>query len=470
MLEDRTLPTVFNLTINPAMDPSGAVKELITDLNSANSAGGTNTLNLYAGGVYDLTAVNNSTNGANGLPVISGGGKKTVADNLTIIGNGDIIQRDTSAPAFRLFDVAQGASLTLENVTLQGGKASGSGAAADGGAIYNQGMLTFLGATVQGNTAQGSDGAPGGVSKNKKLIIPAQAGADAAGGGIWSSGVVNLQGGSIVQDNQAIGGQGGFTFLPQNGGAGGGGFGGGLYEAGGSVSVTNATLAGNAALGGRGGFGESFTGSISGNGGAAAGGGLYVAGGTLSMSNDTVKTNLALGGNGGGGDFSPGAAGSGGAGSGGGIYVGGGTVTLQDVELLSNRAQGGDGGEFHFTGGVTSDAIREARGLGGNGLGGGLYVSGGTVTLTDDTVTGNTATAGLSGAYGIPTGSPGFAGGGGIYIVSQANATVNLSSFTVANTNTNFDYLVEFEYYGVYFTLVHQLIGEDDIDGSYNLI
>jgi hypothetical protein len=44
---------------------------------------------------------------------------------------------------------------------------------------------------------------------------------------------------------------------------------------------------------------------------------------------------------------------------------------------------------------------------------------------------------------GVPTGSPGFAGGGGICIVSQASATVHLSSFTVANTHTNFDYLVE---------------------------
>src|SRR5262249_27368299 len=185
-LEDRTLPTVFNLTINPAMDPSGAVKELITDMNSANSAGGTNTLNLYAGGVYDLTAVNNSTNSANGLPVISGGGKKAAADNLTISGNGDIIQRDTSAPAFRLFDVAQGASLTLENVTLQAGKAFGSGAAADGGAIYNQGTLTLNGATVQGNTAQGSDGAP------------------ADGGAIYNQGTLTLNG-TTVQGNTAQG-------------------------------------------------------------------------------------------------------------------------------------------------------------------------------------------------------------------------------------------------------------------------
>lgn len=41
----------------------------------------------------------------------------------------------------------------------------------------------------------------------------------------------------------------------------------------------------------------------------------------------------------------------------------------------------------------------------------------------------------------------------------------------VANTNTNFDYLVEFqEETGVGLVEVQQLVGEDDIDGSYNLL
>jgi hypothetical protein len=535
-LEDRVVPTVFDLTTNPTMDPSGAVKELIAAMNSANRAGGPNTIDLYAAGVYDLTAVNNTTNGANGLPVISGGGTKAAADNLTIDGNGGTIQRDSTALAFRLFDVASGGSLTLQNVTLQGGWASGSGAAADGGAIYNQGTLTLCktivqnntaqgsdgaaadggavynqgtlilnGATVQGNTARGSDGAAGGDSKNDKQFFGGQAGADAAGGGIWSSGTVTLQGGSTVQNNTATGGRGGAGLSvgvpPNQGGAGGGGFGGGLYEAGGNVSVSNATLAGNRAWGGQGGSqpanlksigragGDGFGGGlyeaggsasvsnailagntaeggrggtlvtnmvgISGSGGAAAGGGLYVAGGTLSMSNDTVKTNQALGGN--GAQASPyfyNPDGNGGAGSGAGIYVGGGTVTLQAVELLSNRAQGGDG--------ATSPGAglggHLTFGFGGNGLGGGLYVTGGDVTLTGDTVTGNSATAGESGFDGVRTDSPGVAGGGGIYIVSQAGGTVSLDSFTVANTSKNYDYLG------------FSLIGEDDIDGPYNLI
>jgi hypothetical protein len=214
-LEDRCLPSNYT---------AGSVMDLIKDINAANQAGGTNSITLTANTTFDLTAVNNATNGANGLPVISGGGKKVAADNLTIVGSsGDIIQRDSASgtPAFRLFDVASGGSLTLQNVTLQGGLAFGSGAAADGGAIYNQGTLTLINTVVQDNTAQGSNGAAAGAVKNtNKQLSAAQLGADAAGGGIWTNGTVKLQDGTLIgstngdyppngNGNRAIGGRGG---------------------------------------------------------------------------------------------------------------------------------------------------------------------------------------------------------------------------------------------------------------------
>src|SRR6516164_3677877 len=164
-LEDRTALSNFNAL---------TVSDLIADINAANLAGGTNTITLTAPTTspYVLTAVDNSTDGATGLPVIRGGNK---ADSLTIIGNGDTIERGTASgtPDFRLFDVASGASLTLENLTLQNGLASGSGSAAEGGAIYNQGTLVLSAVTVQNNVAQGS-----GVI-DKSYAVPA------AGGGIW---------------------------------------------------------------------------------------------------------------------------------------------------------------------------------------------------------------------------------------------------------------------------------------------
>jgi hypothetical protein len=132
-LEDRTVPSNFN---------AATVSDLIADINAANIQGGANTITLVAPTTspFVLTAVDNTTDGATGLPVIAAN------DSLTIIGNGDMIDRSTAAgtPAFRLFDVASGAALTLENLTLQGGQAYGSGVSAWGGAICLPSRNVFL--------------------------------------------------------------------------------------------------------------------------------------------------------------------------------------------------------------------------------------------------------------------------------------------------------------------------------------
>src|SRR5262245_29564588 len=133
VLECRTLLTAYT---------AATAAQLIADINSANKSGGDNTITLTAPTTspYVLSAVNNTTDGPTALPVIKKG------DNLTIVtGNG------STGPGFgnsidaaghgRLFDVASGASLTLKNVTLQNGHVYGSGAWAEGGAIFNQGTL-----------------------------------------------------------------------------------------------------------------------------------------------------------------------------------------------------------------------------------------------------------------------------------------------------------------------------------------
>jgi hypothetical protein len=291
-LEDRTVPSTFN---------AATVPDLIADIHAANQAGGSNTIALVAGKTFSLTAVDNTTDGATGLPIIAAN------DNLTIVGNGDTIARSTAAgtPAFRLLDVAGAASLTLQNLTLQGGLALGAGVSAEGGAIYNQGTLTLDGVTVQNNIAQGNNGAPG------------QAGQAAAGGGIYSSGSLTLEGSTKVQNNQALGGQGGtgyrtifrFGRWVHPGGPGGNGIGGGLYVSNGTVSLTNVTLSSNSAQGGQG--GPAGSGGLGGRGGNGFGGGLYAASGTIILRNDSVTGNTAQG-----------AAGYGqGIGKGGGLYI-----------------------------------------------------------------------------------------------------------------------------------------------------
>src|SRR5262249_33188853 len=187
-LEDRTVRSNFT---------AASVSDLIADIHAANLVGGSNTITLVAGTTFTLTELDNFTDGHNGLPVIAAN------DNLTILGNSDIIERSTAAgtPEFRLFDVAIGAGLTLENLTLQGGLAFGfGGAVAQGGAVYNQGTLILDSVTVQNNTAQGYAG-------GHSFGAAGYPGGNAAGGGVYSNGALTITN-STISNNSAIGGRG----------------------------------------------------------------------------------------------------------------------------------------------------------------------------------------------------------------------------------------------------------------------
>src|SRR6516162_10644088 len=112
-LEDRMVLSTFY---------AATASDLIADIKAANLHGGANTIVLTAPTTspYAVTATDNITDGATVLPVITAG------DNLTIFTNngtanpgyGDTIDAGKHG---RLFDVASGASLTLENMTLTNG-------------------------------------------------------------------------------------------------------------------------------------------------------------------------------------------------------------------------------------------------------------------------------------------------------------------------------------------------------------
>jgi hypothetical protein len=261
-LEDRNVPSGYT---------AATVSDLIADINAANAAGGSNTITLLAGNTFTLTAVDNTTNGATGLPVIAAN------DNLTIAGNGNTIERSMASgtPAFRLLEVASGGSLALNNLTLQGGLSTAQSAWALGGAILNQGTLSLSSVTVQNNTAQATDFTY----------------EECAGGGICSSGALTLAG-CTIQNNHALGGTG----LKDGPTA----YGGGLYVAGGTASLTNVTLNGNTAQGGTGanGYHDLYSRHVfpPGNGGDGLGGGMYVAAGTVTLRMTTVSGNAANGG------------------------------------------------------------------------------------------------------------------------------------------------------------------------------
>jgi hypothetical protein len=313
-LEDRTVPSSFT---------AASVSDLIADINAANATGGSNTIALVAGKTFTMTAVDNTTDGATGLPVIASG------DNLTIVGNGDIIERSTvtGTPLFRLLDVADAASLSLSNLTLQGGVAVTSNfpvpgvptsfySLAAGGAIFNQGSLSFGGVSVQNNSAMGQgSGGQGSV---------------AVGGGIYSTGSLMVNA-SIIQNNQAVGGDS--TLAGANGGPAQGG---GVYQRGGAVSLTNVTLQNNDAQGGKGGPFEKVYDyathkfiKVGGSGGSAQGGGIYIdstfysSPPTVSLHNCIITQNSATGADG---------AGS----AGGGLYLGPNIVFCLDAFTVAN--------------------------------------------------------------------------------------------------------------------------------------
>ncbi len=130
--------------------PASDVLSLISAIFAANTNPDLDTLCLATGSTYTLTTVNNTTSGANGLPPIT--------SPLTIVGNGATITRDPAAPAFRLLFVDDTGDLTLQDVTLTRGLASGVEPGDDGGGVYNDRTLTVLDSTIANNTAN-SDGA-----------------------------------------------------------------------------------------------------------------------------------------------------------------------------------------------------------------------------------------------------------------------------------------------------------------------
>jgi hypothetical protein len=308
-LEDRTLPSTFY---------AATASDLIADVNAANKGGGSNTVVLTApaSSPYVLTAVDNTKDGATGLPMI----KKSV----TIVGNGDTIERSSAAgtPVFRLFDVANGGSLTLQNLTLQNGNYN------QGGAIHNQGTLALSQVTVQNNTA---DGLPG------------------AGGGIWSNGSLTVQN-STFESNVAENDFGGPAF------------GGAIYIAGGTANITDSAF-GNP----NGGGGNSAKGQT------AYGGAVYVAAGTVTLSGDSFGFvpngiyGFSYSGNSAVGGYSSSTLGDG---YGGAVYVAGGSVTLTNDYIQGNYVEdlGNLDGVFYGDYG---------------GFGGGIYIASGATVYID---------------------------------------------------------------------------------------
>jgi len=291
-----------------------------------------------------------------------------ITSQITISGptgdNGITVERNGGAANFRLFHVMPGASLTLENLTLQNGVAhggngaiGGGGGAGLGGAIFNEGTLAVSRCTLVNNRAVGGDGGNAGSSSGGGGGLAGNAsGATGGAGGGGNGGAPGEAGG-----DGGFGGGGGAGGTGQAGGA--GGFGGG----GGGGNGASGDQFGAGGLGaGQGGQGGTAGGPFSGGGGGGGGLGGAIfnnAEAITTVTNSTLSGNTALGGSAGAAplDFLGGAAGNG---WGGAILNRDGMVTITNSTLAGNRVDFGndDGSNANGTGGAVYNLLNPGDG------------------------------------------------------------------------------------------------------------
>ena len=270
-----------------------------------------------------------------GPVVLTGGELPEIFLNVTIDGGNTIVLSGNNAT--RLFEVASGGSLTLNNITLTKGYVDGYG-----GAIYSSGALTI----------------------NNSKFLSNQTTLNGNGGAIIAFGALTINN-SEFANNQAA-----------NGGA--------IYlSAGASVTIHASTLHANSARSGGGVYVyevSSLTqlaidqGSVlNANSATSIGGGIANREGDVTLTDVTLSGNTAE--------------------SGGGIYSTNGLTKLAKVTLSGNEA-GFSGGLFNTDGDATLTNVTlsgNEAGPAGGGVGGGVYNAPGDIQLTNVTLSGNSA-------------------------------------------------------------------------------
>lgn len=387
---------VIQVTAGAVDDTVNGNCSLIEAINTANSTtledgctqgdSGPDTLVLPAGSTFTFTEFNSTNDGRNALP--------TTFSEMTVQGNGAIIERDPgSEEAFRLFHVFSG-NLTLQDLTLRNGSATDSTFDDGGGAIFNRGTLNVVGCTVTNNTTAGYGGAMfnyfGGTINIAGSTISGNTASESGGGIInRSSSTVTITNSNVVGNSATIYGGGisntgtiTITDSTLSGNQVTDYYGGGLFSGEGSVTITNSTVSGNTAekLGGGIHLDDSNAhiknSNISGNTADVYGGGIYNIDGTTLISESRVFDNLADDG-------------------GGGIGNRRGTVTVVNSTIYNNIAHGSGGGIWSITN-LTDKVTRVINStISGNTttafFGGGIYNAYGKTEIIHSTITANSS-------------------------------------------------------------------------------
>lgn len=307
------------------------------------------------------------------------------AGRTTISGGGPVVT------------IGSDVSVSISGVTITGGSNPFTG-----GGIFNEGTLTLTNCIVSDNTAKsggGIDNEPGGKLTLEDSKVTGNDATFAAGGIYSSAGTATLIH-SVVRDNTAEDGGGIFIFrgtvsltdsTVSANRAGYSGLGGGIYNANyeGTLTLEHSTVSDNTA-------------GTEGHGSDENGGGIYNSG-TAALTNSTLSDNRA-------------------AHTGGGIFNRRGATLTFEAGRISGNAAGEDGGGIDNPGAATLTNSKVIVNTAGE-EGGGIYNLGenASLTLTDDTVSGNSAVL-----------------GGGIYNYSGRNFTDFLiGTLTLANSTVS---------------------------------
>ncbi len=309
------------VTFACASGDSACVIQAITAANANDEA---DTLNL-ANGTYLFAQINHGTDGSNALP--------SITSRIDIVGSGAAfthMEREPSAPPFRLFHVAASGRLQLDGITITGGDEAGN--VLGGGGLLSHGEAVVLRSLVRENRAAMGGGGIS-ISRDGSLTLTDSTVRDnrgACGGGIYNLGTVEVEH-SRIAGNTAD-------------------FGGGLCSQG-ELNLNESTVRGNTAR--------------------IDGGGIWVSGATTRLTIGFLLENTAEN-------------------SGGGFFLNGGDLSLQEVFVRRNMADADGGGGFVSQGVATLRLVfltENTTGL----RGGGLFVTAGTLTLRSYNIRANTA-------------------------------------------------------------------------------
>jgi CSLREA domain-containing protein len=296
----------------------------------------------------------------------------------------------------RVFDIAAGSLVLMEDLTITNGQSrTGDSKAGKGGGIYNAGHLDTYFVTVSANLAGRSTTTSngGGIYNTGDLFMQYSyidhndtvdgnfTDSGGAGGGIYNFGDLTIQNTTIFANETGISGTYGASTAS-------GGDGGGIFNSG-TMSLLAVTLQGN------------ITGTSSTTGGHGGHGAAIYNSGSGSASLERCSLFYNQTGNSTNND----------GGNGGAIYSSG-SMNLYNVTVSNNvtgngaTGQGGDGGGIYNTGNNTMNIFQStiAMNLTGsgnpNGVGGGLMLVSSQITVEQSILADNFTTGGASDCVG----------------------------------------------------------------------